>query len=52
MNCETAQPSHGFTSVASDVGSEVELILYKVILTKKTGSLKNSNNQNNLSYYY
>jgi len=37
MHGETAQPSHGFTSEASDVSNEVELILYKIILTKKTG---------------
>jgi nitroimidazol reductase NimA-like FMN-containing flavoprotein (pyridoxamine 5'-phosphate oxidase superfamily) len=37
MNDETAQPSHGFTSEASDVGDELELILYKIILNKKTG---------------
>jgi len=33
----TAQPSHGFTDNASDVGNGVELILYKISLTKKTG---------------
>jgi nitroimidazol reductase NimA-like FMN-containing flavoprotein (pyridoxamine 5'-phosphate oxidase superfamily) len=37
MDGENAQPSHGFTANASDVGSQVELILYKIILTKKTG---------------
>ncbi|SHN14042.1 pyridoxamine 5'-phosphate oxidase family protein [Mucilaginibacter sp. OK098] len=30
-------PSHGITSNASDVGNDVELILYKIIITKKTG---------------
>ena len=34
---ETAQPSHGFTTDASDVGFDMELILYKIVLTKKTG---------------
>jgi len=37
MQGETAQPSHGFTGDASEVGDEVELILYKIILSKKTG---------------
>jgi nitroimidazol reductase NimA-like FMN-containing flavoprotein (pyridoxamine 5'-phosphate oxidase superfamily) len=37
MQGETAQPSHGFTDDASDVGGDVELILYKIVLTKKTG---------------
>jgi nitroimidazol reductase NimA-like FMN-containing flavoprotein (pyridoxamine 5'-phosphate oxidase superfamily) len=32
-----AQPSHGFTNNASDVGNNVELILYKITLTQKTG---------------
>ena len=37
MHGETAQPSHGFTADASDVGSGVELILYRIVLSKKTG---------------
>ena len=37
MHGETAQPSHAVTSEASDVGSQVELILYKIVLSKKTG---------------
>jgi nitroimidazol reductase NimA-like FMN-containing flavoprotein (pyridoxamine 5'-phosphate oxidase superfamily) len=37
MKDENAQPSHGFTNYTSDVGSEVELILYKIVLSKKTG---------------
>jgi nitroimidazol reductase NimA-like FMN-containing flavoprotein (pyridoxamine 5'-phosphate oxidase superfamily) len=37
MRGETAQPSHGFTGNASDIGEEVELILYKIVLSKKTG---------------
>lgn len=37
MRGNMAQPSHGFTSNASDVGGVVELILYKIVLTKKTG---------------
>ncbi|MDP9080232.1 MAG: pyridoxamine 5'-phosphate oxidase family protein [Bacteroidota bacterium] len=30
-------PSHGITPNASDVGNDVELILYKIIISKKTG---------------
>jgi len=37
MQGETAQASHGFTGNASDVGFEMELILYKIVLSKKTG---------------
>ncbi len=37
MQGETAQPSHGFTDSASDVGFDMELILYKIVLSKKTG---------------
>jgi nitroimidazol reductase NimA-like FMN-containing flavoprotein (pyridoxamine 5'-phosphate oxidase superfamily) len=37
MQGETAQPSHGFTGDASEVGFDLELILYKIVLTKKTG---------------
>ncbi|MDB5156842.1 MAG: pyridoxamine 5-phosphate oxidase [Mucilaginibacter sp.] len=37
MHGETAQPSHGFTDNASDVGGDIELILYKIVLSKKTG---------------
>jgi len=37
MQGENAQPSHGFTSDASEIGFEVELILYKIMLSKKTG---------------
>ena len=42
MHGEAAQPSHGFTSEASNVGSEVELILYKIVLSKKTGRFEKS----------
>jgi uncharacterized protein len=41
MQGETAQPSHGFTGDASDVGFEMELILYKIVLSKKTGRFEN-----------
>ena len=37
MRGESAQPSHGFTGDASDVGFDMELILYKIVLSKKTG---------------
>jgi nitroimidazol reductase NimA-like FMN-containing flavoprotein (pyridoxamine 5'-phosphate oxidase superfamily) len=37
MQGDAAQPSHGFTRDASDVGDGVELILYKIVLSKKTG---------------
>jgi len=37
MQGETAQPSHGFTGDASEIGFGRELILYKIIFTKKTG---------------
>ena len=34
---ETAHPSHGITAAESDVGTRVELILYKITLREKTG---------------
>lgn len=37
MKGDTAQPSHGFTNDTSNVGEDVELILYKISLDKKTG---------------
>jgi nitroimidazol reductase NimA-like FMN-containing flavoprotein (pyridoxamine 5'-phosphate oxidase superfamily) len=37
MQGDEAQPSHGFTGDASEVGDDVELILYKIVLNKKTG---------------
>jgi nitroimidazol reductase NimA-like FMN-containing flavoprotein (pyridoxamine 5'-phosphate oxidase superfamily) len=37
MQGETAQPSHGFIAEADEVGFEMELILYKIVLSKKTG---------------
>jgi len=37
MNGNDAQPSHGFTTNASDVGTGVELILYKIVIAKRTG---------------
>jgi nitroimidazol reductase NimA-like FMN-containing flavoprotein (pyridoxamine 5'-phosphate oxidase superfamily) len=40
MKGETAQPSHGFMDNASDVGDDVELILYKIVLSKKTGKFE------------
>jgi nitroimidazol reductase NimA-like FMN-containing flavoprotein (pyridoxamine 5'-phosphate oxidase superfamily) len=37
MRGESAQPSHGFTESASNVGDSVELILYKIVLSSMTG---------------
>jgi nitroimidazol reductase NimA-like FMN-containing flavoprotein (pyridoxamine 5'-phosphate oxidase superfamily) len=37
MNDENAHPSHGITESESDIGTSVELILYKICLYKKTG---------------
>jgi nitroimidazol reductase NimA-like FMN-containing flavoprotein (pyridoxamine 5'-phosphate oxidase superfamily) len=37
-----AQPSHGFTSDANEVGFDLELILYKISLNKKTGRFESN----------
>lgn len=37
MQGETAQPSHGFIANENKTGDNTELILYKIVLTKKTG---------------
>jgi uncharacterized protein len=37
MKSDAADPSHGFTASSSDIGPENELIVYKIILKKKTG---------------
>ncbi len=42
---ETGQPSHGFTSEASEIGDKVELILYKITLVKKTGRFERTSQQ-------
>jgi nitroimidazol reductase NimA-like FMN-containing flavoprotein (pyridoxamine 5'-phosphate oxidase superfamily) len=42
MRGDSAQPSHGFTGDASEIGDDVELILYKITLTKKTGRFEKS----------
>jgi len=34
---EQAHPSHGFAENESDIGTNLEIILYKISLTKKTG---------------
>jgi nitroimidazol reductase NimA-like FMN-containing flavoprotein (pyridoxamine 5'-phosphate oxidase superfamily) len=39
---ENAHPSHGITESESDIGSTVELILYKICLHKKTGRYEQS----------
>jgi len=44
MQGETAQPSHGFTNDASEVSFEMELILYKIVLSKKTGRFETQKN--------
>ena len=42
MTGDNAQPSHGFTTAESNVGSGVELVLYKIVLSKKTGRFEKS----------
>ena len=42
MKGKNAQPSHGFTADASEVGNVLELILYKIVLNKKTGRFEKS----------
>lgn len=37
MNSETAHPSHGITARDSDIGTIIELVLYKIHLKWKTG---------------
>ncbi|CAN5443683.1 hypothetical protein BH09BAC6_BH09BAC6_32530 [soil metagenome] len=37
LTSKTAHPSHGITAHDSDIGNEVELVVYKINLTKKTG---------------
>lgn len=34
-------PSHGITKSESDIGTSIELILYKIYLDKKTGRFEN-----------
>lgn len=34
---DSVPPSHGFVDEEGDVGSTIELIIYKIILSKKTG---------------
>ena len=43
MKNESSQPSHGFTDNASDIGDNVELIIYKISLDKKTGRFEKVN---------
>jgi len=33
----TAHPSHGITAAASDIGTKIDLVLYKIVLKEKTG---------------
>ncbi len=34
-------PSHGITENDTDIGTDIELIVYKIVLTKKTGRFEN-----------
>ena len=34
---DAGHPSHGITENNYDIGSEVELVVYKIVITKKTG---------------
>ena len=43
LTTDDSHPSHGITPKASDVGNEVELILYKIIIDKKTGRFEKHN---------
>ncbi|WP_428329504.1 pyridoxamine 5'-phosphate oxidase family protein [Mucilaginibacter sp.] len=38
---EFTPPSHGFVSRESEVGTSLELILYKIIISRKTGRFEN-----------
>jgi hypothetical protein len=38
----TDHPSHGITDDENDIGTNVELIVYKIKLSKKTGRFENS----------
>jgi nitroimidazol reductase NimA-like FMN-containing flavoprotein (pyridoxamine 5'-phosphate oxidase superfamily) len=37
MQGETVQPSHGFIADEDQLSNDTDLILYKIVLTKKTG---------------
>jgi len=41
-NKATDHPSHGITAIESDIGTSVELIVYKIIPSEKTGRFENS----------
>ena len=38
---DSVTPEHGFVDKESDVGTTVELIMYKIIVSKKTGRFEN-----------
>ena len=40
-NNPTDHPSHGITANESDIGTSVELIVYKIAVTKKSGRFEN-----------
>ena len=43
LTTDDSHPSHGITPRASDVGDKVELILYKIVIDKKTGRFEKHN---------
>jgi nitroimidazol reductase NimA-like FMN-containing flavoprotein (pyridoxamine 5'-phosphate oxidase superfamily) len=38
---DSVTPEHGFVDEESDVGTTIELIMYKIIISKKTGRFEN-----------
>ena len=48
MNLETNHPSHGITERESDIGTRVELIVYKIMVTQKTGRYEKRGPQRSL----
>ena len=38
---DSIPPSHGFVDQESDIGLEIELIMYKIVLSRKTGRFEN-----------
>ncbi len=40
-NNPTDHPSHGITANEYDIGTSVDLIVYKIVITKKTGRFEN-----------
>jgi len=48
MNLETNHPSHGITERESDIGTRVELIVYKIVVTQRTGRYEKREPKRNL----